>query len=99
MSRSKIKANYSIVNRKRILNVEGTGYDSNAIMSDILNHVGTLSTNILVEGTHSYNGMRYFTGFLYKEKSHGFLLVGEYTGKSRVIFLKEGVVTSTNLTT
>lgn len=89
------KTDWGKQNRKKVLYLTSditTGYTPNAVLTDVISNVGTLSTNTMVEGLHNNSGVRYFTGFLYPGKTYGAILILENTGTGYICSINNGVM-------
>jgi len=100
VARSVIKADFGVNNRKRIIYItSGTGNTFTDIANDILNAVGTLPSNMMIEGLHNKSGLRYFSGFLYMGKEYGSFIVQENNGDSYKITINNSVISKQVITT
>jgi hypothetical protein len=101
MAVSIIKGGFGVNNRKRILNIASgtTGPTYTDIANDILNAVGTLPSNMMIEGLHDNAGIRYFNGFLYRGKTYGSFIVQENYGHSYKITINNGEISKQVITT
>lgn len=100
VAKSVIKADFGVNNKKRIIYIaSGTSNSPTDIANDILNAVGTLPSNMMIEGLHNKTGLRYFSGFLYSSKLYGSFIVQENDGRSYLMNINNSVISTHTITT